>query len=290
MFWIDLLDRLHGWRRDQEDAPTLLVLPEEAPKRLAEVLQTALDEVLDTPGSQLHHSKAERLRRCQQYKGVLVVPLCDLTGWLRLAEALSIHLVLAFAALPLHRWGDCLSQPPPATPSDDTEEGEDLLSGEEEDSEPVAVRFSRPSAHEVPLWRQRAASLRDEHLEHWLGRWIPATHSIRRILILDSRLPKVPGIPSQRERSLPDAAHERLADLLAPLRSLQRQIPSTGLAPLQTLLKAHWGHEDFYPVQKEILEPIRAHNAHVMAALPTGGGKSVLFQIPALYRGRCTGG
>ncbi len=291
MYWIDLLDRLHGWRHDQENAPTLLVLPEEAPKKLAQVIQTALDEVLGTPGSLLHHSRAERLRRCQQHKGVLAVPLCDLTDWLKLAEALSIPLVLAFAALPLHRWGDSLRPNLQAAPSADTEGGEELPGEEEEeDSEPVEVRSSRPSAHEAPLWRQRAAFLRDEHLERWLGRWIPATHSIRRILILDSRLPKVPGIPSQRGQSLPDAARERLADLLAPLRPRQRPKLSTDLAPLRALLKSHWRHEDFYPVQKEILEPIRAHDAHVMAALPTGGGKSVLFQIPALYRGHFTGG
>lgn len=50
------------------------------------------------------------------------------------------------------------------------------------------------------------------------------------------------------------------------------------------LLQRHWGHAAFRPLQAEIVAAVAA-GADVLALLPTGGGKSVCFQVPALLRG-----
>ena len=47
------------------------------------------------------------------------------------------------------------------------------------------------------------------------------------------------------------------------------------------LLKQHWGFEAFRPLQKEIIETI-LDGKDCFALLPTGAGKSVCYQIPAL--------
>lgn len=47
------------------------------------------------------------------------------------------------------------------------------------------------------------------------------------------------------------------------------------------LLRHHWGHSDFRECQKEIIDSVLAGN-DTIGLLPTGGGKSVCFQIPAL--------
>ena len=47
------------------------------------------------------------------------------------------------------------------------------------------------------------------------------------------------------------------------------------------LLKKYWGHDQFRPLQAEIIAEVRKGN-DVLALLPTGGGKSICFQLPAL--------
>ena len=47
------------------------------------------------------------------------------------------------------------------------------------------------------------------------------------------------------------------------------------------ILKRYWGYETFRPQQEEIIESVIAGN-DVLALLPTGGGKSICFQIPGL--------
>ena len=49
------------------------------------------------------------------------------------------------------------------------------------------------------------------------------------------------------------------------------------------ILKKYWGHSAFRPLQESIINAVQQNN-DVLALLPTGGGKSVCFQIPALLR------
>ena len=48
-------------------------------------------------------------------------------------------------------------------------------------------------------------------------------------------------------------------------------------------LKTYWGYEGFRPMQERIISEALA-GRDVLALLPTGGGKSVCFQVPALLR------
>ena len=49
------------------------------------------------------------------------------------------------------------------------------------------------------------------------------------------------------------------------------------------VLKQYWGYDAFRPMQQEIISAA-ADGKDVLAILPTGGGKSVCFQVPALMR------
>jgi ATP-dependent DNA helicase RecQ len=53
------------------------------------------------------------------------------------------------------------------------------------------------------------------------------------------------------------------------------------------LLRHHFGHHDFRPAQVPVIRSVLA-GRDTLAVLPTGGGKSVCFQVPALLFGRLT--
>ncbi len=58
------------------------------------------------------------------------------------------------------------------------------------------------------------------------------------------------------------------------------------VAQLETplsLLKKYWNHDQFRPLQGDIIQA-SLEGKDVLALLPTGGGKSVCFQMPALLR------
>lgn len=48
-----------------------------------------------------------------------------------------------------------------------------------------------------------------------------------------------------------------------------------------SILKKYWGHTQFRALQQEIIDSVLAGN-DTLALLPTGGGKSICFQVPAL--------
>ena len=51
----------------------------------------------------------------------------------------------------------------------------------------------------------------------------------------------------------------------------------------QSILKRYWGYDDFRGIQREIIESIGSgHNT--LGLMPTGGGKSITFQVPALAK------
>ena len=46
-------------------------------------------------------------------------------------------------------------------------------------------------------------------------------------------------------------------------------------------LREYWGYPDFRGIQRDIIESI-AQGKDTLGLMPTGGGKSITFQVPAL--------
>lgn len=49
------------------------------------------------------------------------------------------------------------------------------------------------------------------------------------------------------------------------------------------ILKEYWGYEDFRPLQEDIIKSV-SEGRDTLGLMPTGGGKSITFQVPALAK------
>lgn len=56
---------------------------------------------------------------------------------------------------------------------------------------------------------------------------------------------------------------------------------------IHQILKKHWGYDNFRPLQEEIITSV-INKKNTVALLPTGGGKSICFQLPGLFFGGTT--
>ncbi|HEY0433647.1 MAG TPA: DEAD/DEAH box helicase, partial [Chitinophagaceae bacterium] len=63
--------------------------------------------------------------------------------------------------------------------------------------------------------------------------------------------------------------------------SAERLKHTVDLKILQGILKAHWSYDSFRGVQESVISSVMKQN-DTLAVMPTGGGKSICYQVPAL--------
>lgn len=55
------------------------------------------------------------------------------------------------------------------------------------------------------------------------------------------------------------------------------------MSSIHSILKHYWGYDQFRPLQEEIIQAV-LKGEDTLALLPTGGGKSICFQVPAIAK------
>jgi ATP-dependent DNA helicase RecQ len=60
-------------------------------------------------------------------------------------------------------------------------------------------------------------------------------------------------------------------------------MPRESKDKLTAALKRYWGHEEFRPMQLEVIESV-CEGRDTLALMPTGAGKSLLYQLPTMVR------
>src|SRR5438105_573247 len=63
--------------------------------------------------------------------------------------------------------------------------------------------------------------------------------------------------------------------------------PSWSLSDLQKIIARHWGFRSLRPLQEQAMRA-ELDNRDSLVVLPTGGGKSLCYQAPAVLRGETT--
>ena len=71
------------------------------------------------------------------------------------------------------------------------------------------------------------------------------------------------------------------------MRTSTAGVPSEGPDPKRRVLKDVFGFDDFRPGQAAVMETLLS-GRHVLAVMPTGAGKSLCYQVPALVLGGLT--
>src|SRR5436190_11913656 len=64
-------------------------------------------------------------------------------------------------------------------------------------------------------------------------------------------------------------------------------MPAVGLQPLLELIEHHWGFLSLKPLQEQAMRAV-LDRRDSLVVLPTGGGKSLCYQAPAVLRGGTT--
>lgn len=91
--------------------------------------------------------------------------------------------------------------------------------------------------------------------------------------------PPFPNAVPHEQEYTPREEDEDVSSLLYAAESPTAYSPEN-FAPL-ALLKQYFGFDDFRAGQREVIEALRTQNA-ALAVFPTGGGKSICYQLPAL--------
>lgn len=82
-----------------------------------------------------------------------------------------------------------------------------------------------------------------------------------------------------KQRSTIDTSTVRAMNLLSA--------PTEGSVSAHQVLRKTFGYETFRPGQRAVIDAL-TEGSHVLAVMPTGAGKSLCYQIPALLRGGLT--
>lgn len=272
-------------------APILLVGSTDSPQ-LVSMLETALAEIGRGERRPEHRSKREHLLRAAARNYAIVDHVSNWRAWGELARSTGIKLLPVVEALPLEEWLAHSRWPVPVQlASEQSTDGDQATSG----SNPYQAFGSSVTLSE-------SRSLIGEYLAEWLNDNVPPDAGAP-VTIIDSRLATHGRELSGYFKLLPvsgaldDKQREKFRVALSRLE-LERKPAPSDLASMERFLVEHWNSgldpsskdarrkvERFKDGQRSAMEAICGRKHHVIIPLPTGEGKSVLFQVPALLRG-----
>lgn len=269
-YWTEVVGEVVGLA-DRREVRALLVGSSRS-NVLVSLLQKAIAEIGHGEAKSEHVSRGEHLKRASRSGGTVVFLAEEWRDWHRLALAQGIVLRPIVEALPVEEWHALARSKTGAT-----EVHPDHYMRDE-----IGSRLIDSSRAYLSSWLHESG-LADARVEP---------------VILDPRasdlLRPLRGLLAPRPvlPALSEEDSQRLAVILEPL-AIRREPAPSDLGTMQDYLVAHWQPSGgdgnavtaFKSTQNAAMKKILRRQADVVVTLPTGEGKSVLFQVPALCRG-----
>jgi RecQ family ATP-dependent DNA helicase len=307
-YWEDALARLLSLERAADADVTFVFLVSHSCER--EAISNALAAVgktFQTADNSILR-QLETLRR--RKKSFAVDHISSAHGWISASEILDSPVQLVIEALPLREWWMRLKEEQADYNCGHTSEGSDQYTDDydQSDTDDASESESYIDCHVVddlhtePEGGFAFVSFSEDAiqvcLKRFLQRWLATT--FRGIqpelepIILDSRFDGFNfgrrSAESRREILFRPLAAEMKVDLpnalSTELGEIERIKPPTDYKAYRGFLQRHWEYDDFKEgTQRPAIEAIIPNDSDVLVRLPTGEGKSVLFQVPALLRG-----
>lgn len=279
-YWIDLLRTFSEVSIVDDGTVPALLIGSSRSAELLSLLQTALAELELGETRPVHRSRREHLRRAQRRGLAIVVLIDDWPAWKTEARMAGISLRPVVEALPVEEWYA-------ATKAELPQEKEASI-----ESEQLAVVDTSWILEALPelVKSNLTAWLSDMHLD---DSDVPTT-------IIDPRLNDAvrgsvsfANIMTLTGSPLATRYLRRLEVVFSPFKVLREDAPAS-MDVMERFLVEKWQPPNgsrsdvvtgFKQSQRAPMEAIVERTANVLISLPTGEGKSVLFQVPALCRG-----
>ena len=291
-YWISQIASLRAVRKD--GVVPVFLLTGTTSRIMVDLLNTACAEVGMGEIKPEHRSRREHLQRALPRNGTIIDIIDNWHDWQAIADDSGITLQPVIEALPLEEWHALsvnINQDINQDLAQVTDQGQAIDQNQTVEQIPIKIPM-------VEILKD-VQKLVESRLDSWLVETGLVKHTLPPI-ILDPRLETAAydlrARIIRKPITLQDWSinqHKKLRNVFSDFEMKREEAPSD-FAAMERFLVKNWQPRDpsnentvkgFKSTQAEAMKHICTRNEDVMVTLPTGEGKSVLFQVPALCRG-----